>query len=212
MYKVITNKYASIIETKIRDCNTDKEMLRKSLYELGVMVGQEICLENMSSEVKVHTPMKEEFKGFNIDTSKEYIVISTKDDYAYFANGLSSVIGDCYRGYIDFGGSRGEDVYTSPIRSIDLPDIKTGRPVEFVIIAKSVLATGCTAISLAKKALEKYMPRGIIIASAFYSERGVYELKREIPHAEIYVCTNPDQVDHDGMLIPGVGNLDQRLN
>jgi len=49
---------------------------------------------------------------------------------------------------MDFGGLRGPEALTSQIRAIDLPEIKRGQFVETLIIAKSVLATGCTAIHL----------------------------------------------------------------
>lgn len=209
--KQLNNGYIQVLETRIRDINTKGEELKKSLLELGAIVGQEICADNMLSDVTVNTPMGNTYNGVKIDKSKEHVVISTKDEYEYFAEGIARQLNGCYRGYIGFIGTGKEDEFCAPIRTIDLPDIKTGKPVEYVIIAKSVLATGCTAISLAKKAIEKYMPNGIIIASAFYSERGVLELKKQLPHAKIYVCTDPDEINTDGMLLPGVGNLDLRL-
>lgn len=211
LYIHIKNKYIPVLETKIRDTNTTGEELKKSLIELGTIVGQEICADNILSGVIVNTPMEATYSGVKVDESKEYVVISTKDEYEYFANGIARQLNGCNRGYMEFSGNRKEDEFCAPIRSIDLPEIKTGKPVEYIIIAKSVLATGCTAISLAKKAIEKYMPNGIIIASAFYNERGVLELKKELPHAKIYVCTDPDEINADGMLLPGIGNLELRL-
>jgi Uracil phosphoribosyltransferase len=211
LYKQLSNKYIPVLETKIRDQNTTGEELKKCLFELGNFVGQEICADNMLLDVIVNTPMEATYSGVKIDESKEYVVISTKDEYEYFANGIARKLKGCNRGYMEFSGGRKEDEFCAPIRSIDLPEIKTGKPIEYIIIAKSVLATGCTAISLAKKAIEKYMPNGIIIASAFYSERGILELKRELPHAKIYVCTDPDEINADGMLLPGIGNLELRL-
>lgn len=121
--------------------------------------------------------MEATYSGVKIDGSKEYVVISTKDEYEYFANGIAIQIGDCYRGYIEFIRGAGEKDFCASTRKISLPEIKTGKPVEYVIIAKSVLATGCTAISLARTAQDIYMPNKLIIASVFYSERGVLELK-----------------------------------
>lgn len=211
LYKQVNNRYIQVLETKIRDQNTSVEELKKSLLELGTLVGQEICADNMLSDVIVNTPMEATYSGVKIDESKEYVVISTKDEYEYFANGIARQLDSCNRGYMEFSRGKKEDEFCAPIRAMDLPDIKTGKPVEYVIIAKSVLATGCTAILLAKKAIDKYMPKGIIIASAFYSISGVLELKNQVPHAKIYVCMDPDDINAEGMLLPGVGNLDLRL-
>ena len=81
------------------------------------------------------------------------VVVSSLDDYEYFGFGIAKSLANVKRGYIDFEGRRGIEALTHQVRSITLPDANN---VKTVIIAKSVLATGCTAISLARKAMEKY--------------------------------------------------------
>ena len=95
---------------------------------------------------------------------------------------------------------------------MSLPEPRKEFPTDSVIIAKSVLATGCTAISLTRKAVEMYNPRNVIIASIFYSDIGIAEMLNEISTAQIFTFGKADSLDENGMLIPGVGNLDQRLN
>lgn len=211
MIHYIGDDYLRVLETQIRDKNTNKKELRNSLYLFGYNLGVKICAENFLISTNVFTPMEHTYQGTKIDNSYNNIIVSTKDDYSYFAAGISKAIGCTYTGYIDFNGARGESTYTEPIRSIELPDILNGKPVKSIIIAKSVIATGCTAISLAKKALEKYVPKSLIIVSAFYSQTGIEELNFELPNADIYVGTAPDSIDQDGMLLPGVGNIDIRI-
>lgn len=74
-----------------------------------------------------------------------------------------------------------------------------------------MIATGCTAITLAKKAFEKYIPKGLIIVSAF-SDRGLADLIHEFPNADIYVGNDLDEINSNGMFMPGIGNLDLRTN
>lgn len=93
-----------------------------------------------------------------------------------------------------------------------MPDVKPGQYIKTLIVAKSVLATGCTAVHLARKAIETYNAQSIIIASVFYSEIGINEITNELPQSKIYVFGDPDKLNADGMLVPGVGNLDMRLN
>ncbi len=111
---------------------------------------------------------------------------------------------------MDFNGQRGVQALNTQIRHMELPDTK-GQSVHTLIVAKAVLATGCTAIHLAKKAMSKYMPRNVIIASAFYSQNAIAELNHELPNSDIIVIGEPDVLDDEGMLIPGIGNLDHRL-
>lgn len=205
-----TNDYIKMLETKIRDCSSTKTDLQESLYALGYLIGIQVCNEYFLSDKIIQTPMKCDFNGKSLIDSNN-IIISTKDDYNYFASGIAKSIKCNYQGFIDFNGARGENVYKSPIRTIELPDITNGKPIENVIIAKSVVATGCTAITLAKKAFEKYMPRKLIIVSYFFSQKGVDELNVALPNAYIYVNEKNDSIDAVGMLNPGVGNIDLRI-
>lgn len=210
MVHFINDQYLNMLVTKIRNQDTKKEELQESLYRIGYALGSCVCGDKLLTEVEICTPMGCTYSGQKIDDSFNNVIISTKDDYQYFASGVSKSIGCSYTGYIDFNGARGKSTYTEPIRSIELPDVSNGKPVGNVIIAKSVIATGCTAISLAKKALEKYFPKNLIVVSVFYSQNGIDELKFELPHVEIYVGTDSDNTDENGMLIPGIGNIDLR--
>lgn len=205
-----TNNYIKMLETTIRDNSSSKNDLRESLYNLGYLIGIQVCNDHFLNNKRIQTPMGSDFDGQSLIDSNN-IIISTKDDYNYFASGIAKSIKCNYQGFIDFNGARGENVYKSPIRTIELPDITNGKPIENVIIAKSVVATGCTAITLAKKAFEKYMPRKLIIVSYFFSQKGVDELNVALPNAYIYVNEKDDSIDAVGMLNPGVGNIDLRI-
>lgn len=207
---IIDNPFISMLQTRVRDRETRVEDLQQTLYKLGEYIVTEIIGNEFVKEESITTPLNLQFQGLTMIQPK-VMVISTKDDYKYFAAGISDNIGTCLRGYMDFDGLRGAETLSSPIRSIVLPDIKRGESISTVIIAKSVLATGCTAISLLRKVIEKYMPDRIIIASVFYSKQGIVDLKMEMPKCKIYVCGQADSLNKNGMLLPGVGNLDNRI-
>lgn len=209
--KIISNTYCSALITEIRDQDTPQERICDRLFNLGRIMGEQIIGDEHTSSSVVTTPMKLKYNGLRIMQDLTAIV-STRDDYKYFASGIASPFESVIRGFMDFGGMRGIEALTSPIRAIDLPEIKRGQFVQTLIIAKSVLAMGCTAIHLARKAIETYNPQKIIVASVFYSDRGITDISLELPQSKIYVFDNPDTLDKDGMLIPGVGNLDKRLN
>lgn len=209
--KIIEDKYSLAWQTKIRSRNTDKEDLRGALIKLGQKIGIDIVSDNMLEETEVSTPMDQIFQGYSFCNSVN-LVYSTKDDYEFFAKGMSLAIPNSMQGYFDFQGVRGPDALTQPVRAASHPTIKPGSVVDTVVIAKAVLATGCTAISLAKNIMSKFQPKNIIIASSFYSQSGIRELIAEIPNIKfIYTVGKPDALNEDGMLIPGVGNLDSRL-
>lgn len=210
---VIDSAYSCALATDVRDINSSSQVLRQRLTDLGRLFGEKIVGDEYVSATKITTPMGRLYNGLVMAPART-VVVSTRDDYEYFANGISVTLpGEALRGYMDFGGLRGPDTLSSGIRAIELPTIKIGQIVDTVIIAKSVLASGCTAISLAKKAMSIYYPPKLIIAAVFYSEQGIYDLYSELPNIHaIYIHNEPDNLTQDGMLIPGVGNIDQRLD
>ncbi|POY36443.1 hypothetical protein C3K47_11920 [Solitalea longa] len=208
--KISTNNYGSALLTTIRNCNTPKDELRQSLIKIGNLIGSEIVSEEFTYMDKINTPLQKDFLGFSFKKSN-VVIVSTKDDYNFFLKGIAQCIKNPITGYMDFSGERGKATYTSPVRSLVLPETPRGQAIDAVIIAKSVLATGCTAVTLAKSAYQKLMPNKLIITTCFYSLSGIEELKNEIPNCKLYLIGNPDELDQDGMLVPGVGNLDQRL-
>lgn len=201
-----------LLETTIRNKETAVEELRQALLDLGRIMGDEILGQCNLSSKSIVTPLRSIFSGVQSKPDDGItIVISTKDDYAYFAKGIAEGCSSVYHGYIDFDGARGEAVYSSPYRSMDLPEIKSMLSVKRVIVAKSVIASGCTAITLAKKAVSNYCPEELVIVAPFYSQQGVDELQAELRNAKIYVAFGPDELNSDGMLVPGVGDIDARL-
>ena len=204
---ILKDKCAEAIRNRIRDESSTTNVIQKDLYSLGVILGQKISSEYFTEERTIKTPTESQFNGLQLINTK-IVIVSTLDDYKYFANGLSTVFENVERGYIDFAGKRGQEVFSSPLRSITLPDIQN---VNTVIIAKSVLATGCTAISLIKKAVENYSPQRLIIASVYYSRKGLYDVQNECKYADFFLIGEPDELRRDGMLIPGVGDLDKRI-
>ncbi len=201
-----------LLETTIRDKETPTEKLRESLYKLGQIMGAEILGQCTLSPKNIITPLLSPFSGFQQqkDTGIS-IIISTKDDYQYFATGIAEGFQSTYQGYLDFGDVRGENIFSSPLRALELPEILSEQPIKRVIIAKSVIASGCTAISLARTTLSKYFPEELIIVAPFYSQKGIDELQTELKNAKIYVAFGPDNLNENGLLVPGIGNIDKRI-
>jgi uracil phosphoribosyltransferase len=137
------------------------------------------------------------------------VVVTTKDDFQHFGRGLASAVGAIALGSMDFGTDRGIAALNANERSIHMPDIKGH--ADLVVVAKAIIATGCTAITLTKAAMNKYKTKDLIVVSAFHSREGIRELVDEFPHATIVVAGDADSINAEGLLIPGVGLLDQRL-
>ena len=206
--EIIRDNYSEALRNEIRNNNSNSELLKSNLIKLGKQIGEKITKKYYLDKKDFVTPM-----GFSVtDIYPNYdkiAVVSTKDDYEFFGKGISDVFPNVVQGQMDFGGNRGLKALSSPLRSVTLPD---AHKINTLIIAKSVLATGCTAITLTEKSIQKYWPERVIVSAIFYTKQGVIELSEKFKSIEIIVIGDPDNLDRDGYLIPGVGDLDKRVS
>jgi uracil phosphoribosyltransferase len=209
MYKVINSAYSESLKSVIRDSRSEPAELKSSIRRLGEEIGKKVLVDYFLVKESITTPMDIQTEGF-LPKIPFCAIVTTKDDFSFLGTGISLILQNSISGYMDFHGQRGIQALTADIRDMDLPKPK-GQAVHTLIIAKAVLATGCTAIHMAKTAISTYMPRNVIIASIFYSESALAELKHEIPNADIILVGDSDMLDENGMLKPGIGNLDNRL-
>ena len=194
----------------MRSESSSPTSLNKAIINLGEEFAKVVIEKYDLAKKTIRTPMFHELEAL-VPIHSRSVIITTKDDFEFLGKGLSNKIDNSLLGFMDFEGRRGTTALNNPIRNIDLPH-SSDEPVVNLIIGKAVLATGCTAISLTKESMRKYMPRRIIIASCFYSKRGVSELIHEIPNADLILVGEADKINDDGMLEPGIGNLDHRLH
>jgi uracil phosphoribosyltransferase len=209
MIHFIENPYVISQKTIVRSSSSEPDELQRAISRIGVEIGKKLVEEYFLFMSTIQTPMNE---VLSIDMPKIPFcaIVTTRDDFDCLGKGISSILDNSLVGYMDFEGQRGLQALNAKIAHMELPQLK-GQYVDTLIIAKAVLATGCTAIHLAKTAISKYLPRRIVIASIFYSKQGVAELVHEIPNADILLIGAQDNLNKDGMLVPGVGDLDKRL-
>ena len=196
-----------ILLSAVRDEQTDPDVLRSALRQLGEIAGLRIARKWFSSKRELMTPMRQPYLGI-VQEDVNVCVVSTRDDFQHFGFGVASRFPGCLRGYLDLHGRRGIDALRSPIVSHQLPP-KRG-DVDAVIVAKSILATGCTAMRLLDATKKAYAPDRIIVTAVFHSQKGLREVLEANSVCEAVFFGEPDDLDGNGMLIPGVGNLDSR--
>jgi uracil phosphoribosyltransferase len=205
----LTSPYLTLQASIVRSRDSGREEIRAALRGLGEEVGRQVMATCLTRAAEITTPMNEAWSGVALENELS-VVITTKFDMETFGAAISATLAPSKVGYMDFEGRRGLDALSSPVREIVLPEIH-GRVVDSVVIAKSCLATGCTAVSLAKSAVQEYSPRLLVIVTVFYSREGLDELEEKFPHAHIFVVGDPDDLDGNGMLHPGVGLLEARI-
>jgi uracil phosphoribosyltransferase len=200
----VTVAYANLV----RQRETPRDDLRRALAVLGGEVGKRIVEAFCLVDDDFRTPMDVPVRG-PIPRIPLSVVLTPTEDFDHFAAGLHGVLLNCELGWMDFEGRRGLDALNAPVRQMSLPDLH-GQRVELLVIGKALLASGCTAVSLARNAFARYMPTRLVVATVFYSMPGLALLQQELPNAHVFVVGDPDVLNDDGLLLPGVGMLAQR--
>ena len=117
--KIQVNKKLEVLETIIRDRETGCAQLKDALYALGKTFGEEIFYERQTTPFRITTPLFYKFSGKKLQqTEGESVIVSTKDDYQYFAKGIADAFTSTYQGWINFEGARGKNVFSSPMSTV----------------------------------------------------------------------------------------------
>lgn len=202
--------YFEAYKNQVRDVRAPAHSLPPSLARLGRQVAQAIMSDALGEapQVEVQTPMGQTVTS-PVPRLPHTLVLTTRQERSYLGEPIRQELGALHAGYLVFGNLRGPEVLAAAPTEAAWPAV--GTRVELLVIAKSVLASGCTALALARRAIDRFQPAQVVIASIFYSNEGVAEMQAELPNARVYVLGEPDRLTRDGMLEPGVGLIEQRL-
>lgn len=191
----------------IRDNNSSSHEVRESLQALGEELGGQIVSALYGNEASNSANPDGSLVELRIPQSMS-AVITTKNEVKFFGRGLAARVRPAVTGYMNFEGRRGYEVLDAPIRDMDIPDLGVDS-IDVLIVGKSILASGCTAVTLARAAIREYRPHKVVIASIFYSLDGLQELRKNLPEAFVYVVGEPASVDASGSL--GIRMIEELL-
>ncbi|KAK9480033.1 uracil phosphoribosyltransferase-domain-containing protein [Lipomyces japonicus] len=93
-----------------------------------------------------------------------------------------------------------------------LPVLRDGETVDLAIVLDPVIATGGTA-SAVIQSLKEWGAKKIIFISIIGSEQGVTRVASEWPEAvKLYVAAIDPIISSSGYILPGIGDIGDRLN
>lgn len=194
--------------TIVRRRESSPAQVNDALKELGGEVARCIAKQFFIKDESITTPLDHRIEAPSMNFPLT-VAITPKEDLKHFAFGMLRAIGNCELGWMNFEGRRGLDALNTPVRDMSYPDL-AGQAVDTLVVAKATLATGCTAVSLTRTAYRDFMPTRLVIASVFYTIRGLKWLQSDFPNAHIFVVGKPDSINDGGMLVPGIGDLAER--
>lgn len=204
-----SRRYLSQLITQARARETSAGEFRVLLRKIGVFFGYEIANMLEYEKVNIITPMNATHSGARL--CDNVIIVSSFEDADYFTAGIQDVFPFALLGKIDAARVFIEGRWHAPIQTAELPKEVPAESV--VIIAKAILASGCTAISLIGKVLEIAKPTTVIVAAIIAHQNACYEISSEYPDVPMkYMIGEMDPIlDEKGYVIPGIGNISERL-
>jgi uracil phosphoribosyltransferase len=204
-----SSQFLRFLITQARAHETNATEFRELLRKIGLFFGYEIANMLEYEEVNVTTPMNADHHGVRL--CNNVVVVSSFEDADYFAAGIRDVFPLALVGKIDALRTYAEGRWRAPIQKAELP--KEVPPESAVVIAKAILASGCTAISLIGKTLEIVKPKSMIVAAIIAHQDACHEIANEYPYVSMeFMIGEMDPVlDEKGYVIPGIGNISDRL-
>jgi uracil phosphoribosyltransferase len=192
----------------IRNPASSSEEIRSALERLGATLARQIrALRPAAEPFSKPTPALAGLEPVAVGASLS-VVVTTRSDAATFGRAMATALQPSAQGSMNFEGRRGLEALNTPVRDVVLPDLR-GKAIDLLVVGKSILATGCTAISLTRTAMAAYMPRHVVIASIFYSVVGLNELSDAFPNSTILVVGDPAPLNSDGTL--GIGLIKELM-
>jgi uracil phosphoribosyltransferase len=206
---IVKDEYIEALKLRIRDMRTDGARIARDLQLLGQEMAKHLVKHFFLEQRQVVTPMDHTVDGL-APAIPQCVIVSKHEEHAHFATGAQYILDGSERGFVDFGGKRGPEVSKREPVGVKFPSLR-GNDVDTIVVAKAGIAGGCTVKEMARLATEKYGPCRIVFMAAFYTREGVDGIRREFAKGTFVVAGDPDTLNNERMLIPGIGQLNERL-
>ncbi len=189
--------------TLLRDKELSTRGFRQLTGEIGALLAYEIMREAPLRPITVQTPLGEA-QGVELDGKKQVLVTILRAGLGLL-DGMHTVLPSARVGHI--GLYRDPKLRSAVEYYLKLPKTMEERDA---IVISSVLATGGSA-SAAIRRVEESGARSVKFACLIASEAGVARLAEDHPEVPIYTCAIDAEIDARGFILPGLGDVGDRL-
>ena len=187
--------------TQMRSVETEPESFRRYLKDISSLMIYEVCKDLPTKEVSVITP-----KGIcsTEELSKSIVVVPILRAGIGFVDGILDVLPEAKVGFV--GLYRDEDSSDPQVYYSKFPDMED----EVVIIVDPTLATGSSAIEAANM-IKRKGAKDIKMMCLVAAPEGIKALAEAHPDIDIYAAALDDRLDENGYIVPGLGDVGDRL-
>jgi uracil phosphoribosyltransferase len=187
--------------TRIRDESIDRIHFRSGIIEIGRLLGYEFANTLEKETVTVQTPLGIA-EGIKIKDMNNIVVISVLRAAIPLVEGISKVFKEAEYGVI--GAWRSEEPpFNAKMEYIKLPNLEN----KIVIVADPMLATGGTMNSILNEIKKRGKPKRLVIFNIISAKPGIDKIFKNHDEVEIYTCSVDEELNKDGYIIPGLGDV-----
>jgi uracil phosphoribosyltransferase len=200
---VIDHPLAQHKLTLLRDKHLSSRGFRELTQEIGALLAYEIMRDAPVRETEVETPMGTA-RGVTLDGKKQVLVAILRAGLGVL-DGMLTVLPSARVGHV--GLYRDPKLRTAVEYYLKLP---SGMPERDAIVISSVLATGGSAAAAVRRVQESGA-RSVKFACLIACPQGVASFHEHHPDVPVYTCALDPELDARGFIVPGLGDVGDRL-
>lgn len=189
--------------TLLRNKEVSTRGFRQLTEEIGALLAYEIMRDAPVKPVTVETPLGTAH-GVELDGKKQVLVTILRAGLGLL-DGMLITLPSARVGHI--GLYRDARLRTSVEYYLKLPK---AMPERDAIVISSVLATGGSAAAAVRRVKESGA-RSVSFACLLACTEGIERFHEETPDVPIYTCGVDEKLDARGFILPGIGDVGDRL-
>lgn len=199
--KVIKNSLITDRVNILRDLRTPRESLRRVVADLGFLLLYEALKEAPLTLREIETWIGK--RNFEFLYQRIVLVPVLRAGLAMF-EGARRLLPNSPVGFLM--ATRNEESLEVEVNCEKIPDLSTSR----VIILDPMLATGNTLTSVLEKVREGG-PEATDSLHILATDKGIEKVKTVFPDHRIWVAVIDEDLSHKGYILPGLGDMGDRL-
>lgn len=189
--------------TLLRDKDLSTRGFRELTQEIGALLAYEIMRDAPLKPVCVDTPLGQA-NGVELDGKKQVLVTILRAGLGVL-DGMLQVLPSARVGHI--GLYRDPKLRTAVEYYLKLP---SGMSQRDAVVISSVLATGGSAGAAVRRVVESGA-RSVKFACLVACHEGIARFHDEHPGVPVYTCAVDEALNERGFIVPGLGDVGDRL-
>lgn len=186
----------------LRDKSTSRPEFRHLMREISEILAYEATRERSLEQIEVETPFG---KSMTERVADDIAVVTIMRAGNGMIDGVLEMLPFAKVGHI--GIYKDKFINHTVEYYFKLPDnIETHQ----VILLDPVLATGTTLLAAIDR-LKQYDIKNIKVLTVIAHESGIQALAKRHPDVQIYTLSVENEINDDGLLVPGIGDVSDRL-